>query len=59
MGGKKMRNLSYKKVDERNSGVLCLILCLNSWVGEKRCGKKCIICIITVNADNLVVVSRP
>lgn len=29
MGGKKMRNLSYKKVDEHKSGVLCLILCLN------------------------------
>lgn len=40
MGGKKMRNLSYKKVDERNSGVLCLILCLNYCGGKKRCGEK-------------------
>lgn len=30
MGGKKMRNLSYKKVDEHKSGVLFLILSLHS-----------------------------
>lgn len=59
MGGKKMRNLSYKKVDEHKSGVLCLILCLNFLGKKKMCGNKCIICIITVNADNVVIVFRP
>lgn len=39
MGGRKIRNLSYKKVEEHKSGVLCLVLCLN-FGGERMCGKK-------------------
>lgn len=39
MGGKKMRNLSYKKVDEHKSGVLCLILSLHSLEKKKKVGK--------------------
>lgn len=59
MGGKKIRNLSYKKVEESKSGVLCLILCLNFFWEKKNCvEKKCIVCFISANAHNIVVVSR-
>lgn len=58
MSSKKMRNLSYKKVEEHKSRVLCLILCLN-FFGEKKCVEKnCVVCIISANAHNVVVVSR-
>lgn len=57
MGSKKMRNLSYKKVEECKSGVLCLILCL-IFLGGKQMWKKCILCVISVNAHNVVIVSR-
>lgn len=53
-----MRNLSYKKVDEHKSGVLCLILSLHSLEKKKKSGKKCIICIITVTIDNPVIFFR-
>lgn len=36
MSGKKMRNLSYKKVDEYKSGELYLILSLHFWRRKRK-----------------------
>lgn len=57
MAGKKIRNLSYKKVDEHKSGVLFFILSLRFLGKKKRGGGG--ECIITVIIDNIVIVFRP
>lgn len=43
MSSKKMRNLSYKKVEEHKSRVLCLILCLNFFGEKKNVWKKIVL----------------
>lgn len=59
MSGKKMRNLSYKKVDEHKWWVLFFIFSLHFGRKKKKSGKKCIMhIIIVICIDNVVIVFR-